>query len=99
MTTWITMGKAEDLGFLPAFIDDNDQRPAREQLKENYAHGGGWRPMSGWIRMGTVITYPGDPPMRPIAMTKLRDETLYLYPHAFLMILQKDGSFEVSRVD
>lgn len=93
----------EHLGFLPSFLSEDDPRPAREQIDTGYAHGGGWRPFGQdrWtLDPGTtVLRYPGDPPMRPLATTSLRKERLYFYDHAVLMILQPDGAFEVGRVD
>lgn len=90
-----------DLGFLPMFMREEDPRPAREQIHDNYRHGGGWRSFTGFdYNPRTLeIVYPGDPPMLPLATTKLRDETIIFYPHAWLLVLQPDGTFEVSRVD
>jgi hypothetical protein len=92
---------AEYLGFLPEMLNEQDERPAREQYDSNYQHGGGWRPFGEdqWIREELTITYPGDPPLTPVAMTKLREEEIYFYPYALVMILQKDGSFEIARMD
>jgi len=89
------------LGFVPHFLSENDPRPAREQIHDRYAHGGGWNPFGGFKLDTSTLTlrYPGDPPLRPLAMTELREERLYFYDHAILMIIQTDGSFEVSRVD
>lgn len=88
------------LGFLQDFISVNDPRPAKEQFDEGYAFAGGWRPMPGFkMHPGGRLLYPGDPPMLPFAMTKIRDEVIMFYPHAFVCILQKDGTFEVARMD
>jgi hypothetical protein len=90
----------EDLGLLPDFLSDRDPRPAAAQIDQNYAHGGGWRPQQGFTLLPSkTLTYPGDPPLQPVAMTRLRDETLLFYPHAILAIVQPDGAFEVCRVD
>lgn len=91
----------EHLGYLPNFVSESDPRPAKEQYAENYAHGGGWRPMQGWQmnRMTFAITYPGDPQLRPFAFTKLRDERIFFYPTSQVAIVQPDGSFEVCRMD
>lgn len=89
----------EHLGFLPGFLSEEDPRPAREQIDANYSHGGGWRPLAGWTREELTITYDGDPPMVPFAMAFLRDEKLFFYPYSQVMIIQKDGSFEVARID
>lgn len=97
---WIIFDPNCDLGFLPGLISENDPRPVKEQLEDTYAHGGGWNPMPGW-RMDEdhTLRYPGDPAMRPLAMTYIRDELILFYPHAFLCIMKPDKTFEVSRVD
>jgi hypothetical protein len=75
---WIVFKPDVDLGFLPSLIHDADQRRVAEQLNDRYAHGGGWRPMPGFTLNKTTLAlkYPEDPPMHPLAMSTLRDETL-----------------------
>jgi len=90
------------LGEIPHFVNEADDRPAAEQFDDNYAHGGGWRPMEKWELDpdGCAITYPGgDPPLKPLAFATLRDELILVYPHAWVVIVQNDGTFEVSRMD
>lgn len=89
------------LGFIPSFLDEDDPRPAVEQLNANYAHGGGFRPMDGFAMdpRTFVLSYPGDPPFRPLAMMLLRQEQIFVYEHAFVCVVQLDGSFAVSRMD
>lgn len=90
----------EDLGLLPGMLDAEDPRPAREQFDAHYQHGGGWRPMLGHkLIEDYLLKYPGDPPLEPIAISQLRDETIVLYPYAFVAIVQSDHSFEVARMD
>ena len=90
----------DHLGLLPELVSGADPRPARDQFAENYAYGGGWRPMKGWEHEGNgVLTYPGDNPLYPIAEAKLRDETIRVYESAWVAIFQPDGSFEISRMD
>jgi len=90
----------ETLGLIPHFLHDTDARPAREQLDANYSHGGGWSPMPGFKMFpDKSIQYPGDPPMQPIARMKLREETIYVYPYAWVAIVKPDGKFEISRMD
>jgi hypothetical protein len=98
---WVVIDPRVDLGFLPELIDDADPRPVAEQLQTNYAHGGGWNPQKGFTMDFTTMTlsYPGDPPMKPLAVSKCRGEDLYFYPYSYLAIVQHDGSFEVARVD
>jgi hypothetical protein len=100
MMLWIQTDPRVDLGFLPGMLSDADPRPAREQIEANYQHGGGWRPQTGFtLHANYRLKYPGDPPLRPRAMTNLRHEMIVLYDHDYLGIYQPDGSFEVARVD
>jgi hypothetical protein len=81
---------SEVLGALPSFVNPEDDRPAAEQFNENYAHGGGWKPIEGFM-FATVqmedgndtvlISYPGDPPMVPIALMYHGDEVIMFFPH------------------
>lgn len=89
------------LGFIPMFLHENDPRPAKEQLDSNYQHGGGWNSFNGFTlnKETMAITYPGDPALYPFAVGTLRDEKIYIYPYAWVLILQPDGSFEISRMD
>jgi hypothetical protein len=91
------------VGWLPQFLDEDDPRPARDQIDANYQEGGGWRPIEGFQFTGDndgTLSYPGDPLLKPIAAAKLRDEFLVFYPHSLLVIIQEaDRSFEVARVD
>jgi hypothetical protein len=91
----------EMVGLIPTFLDPDDPRPAREQLDANYSFGGGWSPLPGFTYRedDRSIKYPGDPRMLPLAGAKLRHETILVYPHAWVLILQKDGSFEIARMD
>lgn len=90
----------EALGLIPDFIDPEAEGRAAEQFNYHYAHGGGWRAMRGWS-MGPVgeIKYPGEAALHPIAVAQLREETIRVYPSAWVSITQPDGSFEVSRMD
>ena len=92
------------VGFIPTFLSESDPRPASEQFNERYAFGGGWRPMDGWRHShqpdkGLTITYPGDPTYRPVASITLRDETIWVYQHAWVAIEAASGSVEISRMD
>lgn len=90
----------EHLGLLPGMLDPSDPRPAREQLDDGYRHGGGWDPFHGFTLLANGnLTYPGDPPTRPIAETRLRDELVVLYEHDWVAVIQPDRNFEVCRMD
>ena len=93
-------GTPDDVGPIPYWLDEADPRPAKEQLDEHYQHGGGWQPFEGFkLLKGGRIKYPGDPAHKPLAMMQLREEVIMVYPRAWVMILQKDGSFEICRMD
>lgn len=102
MLIWSTKDarSLELLGFIPSFLSDQDPRPAREQFNTAYAHGGGWRPFTGFKMADDLsLTYPGDPRLHPIATAQLRDEVIIVYEYALVVIKQNDGSFEVCRMD
>lgn len=89
-----------DLGYIPGFLDESDPRPAAEQIEENYSYGGGWNPMKRWERVGeTGIKYPGDSKPALWGKAEFRDEMIYVYDSGWTMIVQKDGTFEVARLD
>lgn len=92
----------EHLGLLPSFLDENNPDDAKTQLHNNYTHGGGWHPFKGFVAVPNIeygIKYPGDPAYKPLAKAELREETIVLYPHAWVAVWQKDGTFEISRMD
>jgi hypothetical protein len=91
----------ERLGLIPWWIFAGDPDPAWKQIHKHYEHGGGWRHGNMGFRMLAkhVLRYPGDPDLYPLAQARLRDELILFYDHAIVAILQKDGSFEASRVD
>ena len=45
------------------------------------------------------LQYPEDPPLAPLAETKLRDEIIRVYHSSYVAIIQPDGSFLVCRMD
>lgn len=91
-------------GVIPLMLLPDDPRPAREQLDEGYAHGGGWRKFEGFTLTGDStsnfrLTYPDDPPYKPQAWTLLRGELVMVFPHSWVCIVQPDGKYEVARMD
>lgn len=101
---WVKRSSEVDLGFLPTFLSEADPRPAKEQLHENYQHGGGWVPFHDFKLQLTekdqpVLIYPGDPPMHSIAFLEFREEIVFLFPYSWVVIIQTDGSYEVARMD
>jgi hypothetical protein len=89
----------DHLGFIPTFLNDADKRPARKQFSERYVFGG-WNPLPSLELMEDYsLKYPGDPPLLPIAIARLRRELILVYDHAFVAIVQPDRSFEACRID
>lgn len=87
---------AELLGSIPAWLNPANPEPAAKQLDAGYRHGGGWIPFGkGVWEMGDGGTLA----LKPIAKAQLRDETIYVYEYTWVAIVQKDGSFEVARMD
>lgn len=103
MMTWVIREPytGEALGLIPSFLSEDDPRPAAEQFNERYVSG--WKPMPGFTLEtdGKLIRlrYPGDPPFRPIAVTMLRDEIVWLFEHEIVLIMKPDKSFEAARMD
>jgi len=95
----------EELGILPQFINELDTRDAVSQIDTAYSRGGGWMDFEGFTLkhhadlLPSSITYPDDPPYFEIARAKLRDETILFFPHAWVVVVQLDGTFRVARID
>jgi hypothetical protein len=91
---------SEHVGFLVYMLDDDDEDKATVQLDKHYQHGGGWQPFEGFtLRDDDSIKYPGDPAYKPVARTKLRDETIVVYEHGWVAVIQPDRSYEICRMD
>jgi hypothetical protein len=100
--TWRAVHPEYDLRYLgpylPTFLSELNPRSAAQQIETAYFRG--WNPFDGFQMLeGNRLGYPGDEPLEPLATTSLRDETIFLYQGDWLAVVQKDGSFEVSRVD
>ncbi len=94
------MTALDEWGFIPSFLDADDPRPAREQFNERYL--GGWRPAPPGLSFDfdtVTLSYPGDPPMTPISAMQFRAEIILLFPSDWVLILQRDGSWEACRMD
>jgi hypothetical protein len=87
------------LGFIPEFLSVDNPEPAKEQIHNTYCSG--WHAFQGFTMEPEthVLKYPGDPKFPPLAQARLRDELILFYDCAWVAIVQKDGSFEISRLD
>lgn len=93
-------------GLLPQFFSEFDPRPAREQLHEAYFHGGGVRPFERFELIldrtdpqKSLISYPGDPAFPVISWATLRDELILLFAYSWVVIVQPDDTYLVTRCD
>lgn len=90
----------EDLGLIPYFLNENAGGSAVEQLNRNYAHGGGFDPFPGFtLGANNSLTYPGDPPMQPLAKIDFGAEQVFVYDYGWVAVVQPNRSFQVSRMD
>jgi hypothetical protein len=89
------------LGFIPQMLTDGAPLSAIKQLDYQYQHGGGWRRFGGFTldRSDMSIKYPGDPKYLPVAKGVCNGDEVYVYPHAWVMVLKSDGTHEISRMD
>lgn len=88
------------VGFIPRWLSVRNPKSAREQLDENYQHGGGWIPIPGFkLGENNVLIHPSSPPFFPIAAMRLRQEFILVYEQHLVAIVQPDKSFEVAVMD
>lgn len=108
----IVSGPLEAWGFIPYFLNEDSEADAVTQLSAGYAHGGGWRDFHGFTLSlaggGKVVgeapddyrlSYPGDPSYKEISRINFRDETIVLFPHGWVAVVQLDGTYRVARMD
>ena len=89
----------DHVGEIPNWLSEANPKTATQQLHEGYYYGG-WQPFNGFkLNSDNSLSYPGDPPQKPIAEMRLRDELILVYEHAWVAVIQPDRSFEVCRMD
>lgn len=79
-----------ELGFIPAWIDPTAEMSAVDQIDQNYGHGGGWQDFEGFVvnPLSGVMSYPGDPAQKPIAMIHTDwNEVVWMYHHGWVTVL------------
>lgn len=100
----MTWTNEHTLGLIPVLISAGDPRCVREQIESNYAHGGGFNPTPGFsLELGlpgkAKLHYPGDPALREWGRATINEELVIVFDCAFVAIVQRDGSFAVTRMD
>lgn len=93
-------------GFIPSWLNESSKSGAVEQIDKNYSHGGGWRDFNGFTlkgeidsEVGPLLLYPGDPPTAAVCHWKVGDEQVVLFDHAWVAVVQPDGSHRIARID
>lgn len=93
----------DHLGAIPMWLSHTPEgKPLTWQLNDCYGHGGGWDPFKGFtLRNDNALTYPGDPPQKPIAMIEVdgHEEKVFMYEHSWVAVIWPDRRFEVCRMD
>ena len=88
------------LGYIPGWFRGMNpiMSGARDIIRDNYISG--WEHFKGFKKDEQhVLTYPEDPPLRPLAKMQWGDELVLYYQSSWVCVVQKDGSWEVSRID
>lgn len=92
-------------GYLPEWLilwgnDDAEDTDIVGFLNKQYAHGGGWQPFRGHMKLDDgTLQYPGDPPMPPLLKLEVKGHTVFQYQHAWVCIVFPDGHHEVAGMD
>ena len=86
-------------GAIPHFLNSDDPRPAAQQFDEHYV--GGWRPFQGhtFDPETGLLHYPEEGPLEPFAVLGHHEELIYIYPYAWVCIVQPDDTYEIARMD
>lgn len=87
---------ANACGLIPHFLD-NEEEKALDCFNRHYPFGT-HELVGAEIKDGAML-YPNDPPLYPYMEVAHGNEMVYIYPHAFVAIVQPDGSSYVTRMD
>ena len=86
-------------GFIPSFLNEASDVPTIKQLDAGQP--GGWRKFSGFTfdPQRETLSYPGDPPMKVMSKILFNNDIIMPFPHAWVLVLDADNKWEVSRMD
>jgi hypothetical protein len=86
-------------GFLTGWIMQADSTETiKEALLRNYAYFMG-EMKGGTLSNDGVFSYPEDEDLYPVALFELDGEKCFIFPHAIVGIINKDGSTWMTRMD
>lgn len=87
------------LGYIPLWLNTKNPLGAVEQIDKAYRFGG-WQAFEGFeMKPDGSLKYPGDPTLKPLARTKLRDQEVFFYQYSWVAVRDPDGTFSVARID
>lgn len=99
----VMIGDIGALGYIPTMLSPLDERDMVSQLDAGYQHGGGWKDFEGFeaSMKGAVwvIQYPNDPPYIERARVSMNGETLVMFDHAWVMVIDREGRKRFCRMD
>ena len=85
------------VGIIPTFLDQEDERPMKEQIDTAYVSG--WREFKGHrLEDDWSLNYPGDPALHPVAACALHGAIFVMYEYGWALIMEP-GGWEVCRLD
>lgn len=90
LSTWVQPNgdiEIERIGILDEIFVPADPRPARAQVEERYAHGGGWSPIDALeLRDGKCFSRLDDESWSETAHTEINGETIRLFPYGIVAV-------------
>lgn len=91
----------EVVGFIPAFVSEENPDSVTKQINDRYSYGGGWNPLEGFVmdKSDKSIQYPEDPKLMPLAVGVIKGCEVIVYDHGWVAVVNEDGNYEVSRID
>lgn len=87
-------------GYIPSFLSADSDDSIQEQLDAAYVTG--WRPTKADVRLDEetwMLHFSNDPPLHPVGACALNGSILVLYEHAWVLVMDTDGDWEVCRMD
>lgn len=86
-------------GLIPHFLQDDDLTMVGSlNLRYEFGGAGDGKSMAKIDERG-VHTYPSDPPQYPYMKIERGEETMWIYPRAFIAIHKADGTWHHARID
>ena len=87
------------VGIIPSFLSAGSELSFKDQIINAYV-GTWYNTLNFEFNVNDFsIRYPEDPKLPLLAMVFRKGEAMFIYPSGWVMIIQQDMTFEISRVD